>query len=381
MESPLNSIVRQGEGERYIRLENTVGQSWYFPYRNTQAYMSLYQPSSLKGTIIAFILPYIKRLKWMLRFVNASIVRLQFDVRFIKTVEKAFDRYGISVAVFSGSPGKHQKPTLLLLSDNCFVGYCKISDNTDVIELFKEEKRTLDYLSSVGVANIPSAVYCAPWSEGESSWILLQTTERERNVNVALPEDESVTCFVRHMSECTKVKLDYEDTEFACAMDNLRRLTPLLQEPIKEDFILKNIDSVETELKRQSCYYAAYHGDLTPWNSFVVKGHLFAFDFEYFKRTYPLYADYFHFFTQSLIYDNYANANQIMAEYQKLKNSVLSWVENPDFLYKCYILAIMEFYLNRDKGLLNKRIVDIFNIWFELLIKICNGSGIKPDCI
>lgn len=42
-------------------------------------------------------------------------------------------------------------------------------------------------------------------------------------------------------------------------------------------------------------YFCASHGDLTPWNSFIVQDKFFAFDLEYFKCSYTPFHDLFHF--------------------------------------------------------------------------------------
>lgn len=369
---PLNKILVQKSGTQYICLENTVGHRWYFPYTNTRAYMSLYQPSSLKGTIVALTLPYLKHLKFLLRYINASIVKLQFDDAFIKTIETAFGKKDITCAIFCGSPGKHQKPTILLLSGSQYIGYCKISDNQEIINLFKEERKSLDYLDNMGVKHIPSIVYCAPLENESETWIMLQTTERKRKIRIALPTDARVMQFIWQMTDCTKKKMVYVHSDFSIAMHNLKHLLPLLKNKSQELFISKNIEEVETKLKSGEHFYSACHGDLTPWNSFVVNNHLFAFDFEYFKKTYPLYADFFHFFTQTQIYNNCTNVEQIVSAFHKIKLTTLDDDLNPIFLYKCYILEIMEFYLNRDKGMLNDRIEQIFGIWIKILTYVNN---------
>ena len=377
MDTPLKYILHEGNGVRYVMLENTVGHRWYFPWKNMRAYMSLFQPSSLKGSIVALLLPLLKYFPKLLRFVKAQRVQLQFEEQFIGTLENALGKPEITCSVFCGSPGLHKKPTLLLLSEGKCGGYCKISDNADIVDLFKKEESTLRYLNNKGVRHIPHIVYCAPWQYDESLWLMIQTTERQRKVKVALSSDQKVIDFVQQMLQATKQKLRYEDTDYAQTLQNLERLVPLLCDKERERVVLENINIVKEKLQTGKHDYSAFHGDLTPWNSFVVNGHLYAFDFEYFKRSYPPLADYFHFFTQSQIYDNYARGEQITANYRRIKKERLTDVTDSDFLYRCYLLAIMEFYLNRDHGYLTERLKDIFGIWTYLLIHIKNGGVIQ----
>ncbi len=371
----INYIVKFGTGDKYIKLSNIVGQCWYFPYSHTRNYMSLFQPSSLKGAIVALILPYIKFCSWILPFVRAEIVRLKVDDDFISILEKSFNCQDIACSFFCGSPGKHQKPTLLVASKHRCVGYCKISDRAEVIDIFKKEKKTLDSLQVMGVRNIPNVNYCAQWDKNPSMWIFVQSTQRNDRVKVARIEDREVWDFVSEMYEKTKIETLLEETDFGKALNNLESLLPLLADGELIDVVRKNIVEVQKELAGERCAYTASHGDLTPWNSFIVDNHLYAFDFEYFKATYPPFVDYFHFFTQSLIYDYYATADKIWSKYQELKHSVFNKIDNCDFLYKCYLLTIIEFYLNRDNGILNSRLEESFKIWIELLIKIKNNGG------
>ena len=372
----LNKILTIGKGTPYICLENTVGQKWYFPFRRMRAYMSLFQPSSLRGNIVALVLPYLKFFTFLLHYINASAVRLQFDDVFVGIVENTFGKKDISFSIFCGSPGKHQKPTIMILSGKQYLGYCKITDNPEIIHLFREEQRSLDFLKSNGVEHIPSIIFCAPLLKSQNVWIQLQTTERKHKVELVAFSDIRVIEFVRQMMANTKVLIEYEDSDFSKAKDNLKHLLSLLNKGWIP-FIREKIEEVERRLKSKSHPYSAYHGDFTPWNSFAVEDHLFVFDFEYFKKTYPLYADFFHYFTQDQIYDKYADAKQIVDEYYQLKQTILCDVPNCDFLYMCYILGIMEFYLNRDRGFLNNRMESIFCIWNEILIRISNGKDLE----
>lgn len=366
LQAPLNSIVSWGGEEKYICLENTVGQRWFFPYKNINAHMSLFQPSSYKGHIVSFILPYIRNNKFLLSLINGYVINLSFNRVFIETVENTFKKKDITYSIFCGSPGKHKKPTILLMSNNHHIGYCKISDNKDVITLFKEEKKTLDYLKLKGVKNIPNIIHCKPLEYSDQTWMLLQTTEREKRVKIAQPTDNRVFEFLEQFVSCTKVKLKYEQTDFYAAIQNLKDSLQLLNDSQKEKEIRDAIKLVENKLKSNESYYSAYHGDLTPWNSFIVNNHLFAFDFEYFKKTYPTYLDFFHYFTQDQIYNKLSDAKKIILNYNKIKHK-LQHIQNADFLYTCYLLSTIEFYLNRDKGYANDRIKEIFNIWVQLL--------------
>lgn len=132
--------------------------------------------------------------------------------------------------------------------------------------------------------------------------------------------------------------------------------------------IEKGIEVIENNKIHFNQFYAS-HGDLTAWNSFIVDDHLFAFDLEYFKQSYPLLCDYFHFFTQDLLYNGYADTTQIWDKYMNVKERFME-VYHLDLYYLAYLLVIVDFYLNRDKGILNERLESCFTIWTELIEKL-----------
>ena len=49
--SAFNGLFSIGGKEKYIELNNTVGQRWYIPFHNPEQFISLFQPSSLKGKL------------------------------------------------------------------------------------------------------------------------------------------------------------------------------------------------------------------------------------------------------------------------------------------------------------------------------------------
>ena len=53
-QSVLDAICKKGQGEKYVELQNSVGQRWYIPLRNSSVHLSLFQPSSIQGKIVAY---------------------------------------------------------------------------------------------------------------------------------------------------------------------------------------------------------------------------------------------------------------------------------------------------------------------------------------
>lgn len=372
--SVLNHILSIGKGEKYLILCNTVGQQWLFPFENPKLGLSLFQPSSFIGKLVLKTLPFLKRLPWILKRMNISTQKIEFTNSFLDKIKEYFDVTSVQLSIFCGSPGKHMKPTILIVSQDNYLGYCKLSDNPDVIEIFKKEQLSLDYLAQKGVQNIPTIKCCLPMTDNSRIWLFVQTTQRNKHATIAKHDSKELYVFIEEMRRCSKIKIDFHESDYFKCLRRLKGLLSIIQDTPYYDIVDKSIRIVESYLNKTEVAYSAYHGDLTPWNSFIVDGHLYAFDFEYFQKTYPPYADFYHFFTQEYIYNKYACGEKIYSEFLRLKtNKYITW-ENSDLWYVCYLLCIMEFYLSRDKGFLNDRIVQCFNIWGALIYKLIGNA-------
>lgn len=367
--STFNEIFSFSSGEKYIELTNTVGQQWYIPYENSKLFLSLFQPSSFKGKIISKIFNIIKHLPFVLRLIHAQITYIKFTPQFEDFIYGIFKRKDCQIGIFCGSPGHYQKITLMIGQKNIVLGYCKLSDKDEIGELFKKESENLAYLHRTGIDNVPVSLYCNRLKYC-NIYAFVQNSKRTNKISIANSSCNELIDFVCDLLQRTALSIQFEDTDFAVCLKRLSKNLYLLKSPEIEKRFAQGIKTVYKNKKTFSVFSSS-HGDLTAWNSFIVDGHLFAFDLEYFKRSYPPLCDYFHFFTQDLVYNQNANAEQIYNQYQKTKH-LFSGFKSIDLLYLSYVLIVAEFYLYRDKGVLNDRLGQCFQIWSCLAHKLTN---------
>ena len=128
--SAFNGLFSIGGKEKYIELNNTVGQRWYIPFHNPEQFISLFQPSSLKGKLFAKAIQWIKYFPRMLCMSHAKIVTISFSKEFHDYIDDVFSIQHGELGIFCGSPGHHQKPTLLVCKGKRFLGYCKLTDGS-----------------------------------------------------------------------------------------------------------------------------------------------------------------------------------------------------------------------------------------------------------
>ena len=362
-------IFTIGSGEKYIELNNTVGQRWFIPFCDNDLFLSLFQPSSAKGKLFAKSVNWIKFYPMLLGIANARIVKMSFSKPFKDYAYKVFDMQYCQFGIFCGSPGFHQKITIMAANKDKVMGYCKITDKKDIFTLFDDEFNHLKYLQAQGVCHIPTPLFCGklPFA---NLYAFFQTTERNGKVKYANYLSTEVLDFIKDFNNRTKLDILFDNSDFAHSLIRLKKNMKFLNDNgLTKTFV----DGVYLIENNKECFelFCASHGDLTAWNSFIVDNHLFAFDLEYFKKSYPLLCDFFHFFTQDLLYNGYADSDKIYCEYLKVKK-ILPQIRHLDYLYLAYLLVIVDFYLNRDKGILNERLWRCFVIWSELIKRLMN---------
>ncbi len=365
-----------GKGEYFLEVNNSVGQKWYLPYKNIRKYRSMFRPSSFAGKLAYHALPFIKHARFILPYLKMRRVRLELKESITEKIADSLHGQNFTFAIFCGSPGRHQKLTLMIRTEGRIAGYCKISDNPDVVDIFRREKDALLYLGKMNVGMVPRVMMFCRTDEVSDTWMYMQSTGQEENAVYPTINNKEIFDYIADIQKKCISTDTYHDTEYFNDICRLKGLYPSHLDS-KACAILKLcIDEIETELEKGKGLFTFAHGDFTPWNCFLTSRGVFAFDFEYCRMQYPVLYDIFHFFTQSCIYDRNMNCETIYKEYRALKTKTLSRyieTEECDFYYRCYLLGIIGFYLSRDNGILNKRLEECFKIWIGLINNITNG--------
>lgn len=365
-QSVLDAICKKGQGEKYVELQNSVGQRWYIPLRNSSVHLSLFQPSSIQGKIVAYFFEIIKHFPFLLHIIHAKIVQLQFSKEFQEFVDDIFRVSHCNFGIFCGSPSYHQKPTLLISKGKRVLGYCKLTDNKCVMELFYEESKSLTYLHGKDIKNVPISLFCGKLPFNQHIGAFVQTTCRENKVKLATYTNKKLYDFVKEVNTKTKLSIPFSDSDFAKSLNKLIQHLSLLKDKGMQNTLRDGIKAVKANQDSFE-YFCASHGDLTPWNSFIVQDKFFAFDLEYFKCSYTPFHDLFHFFTQEMLYNKYANAEKMYLKYKGIRKLFFKDTDKADLFYLSYLLMIFEFYLNRDNGILNERIKECMGTWATLI--------------
>ena len=365
--STFNKIFSLSGEKKYVELNNTVCQRWFIPLENHKLFLSLFQPSSIKGKIVVKTFNIIKHFPRILNLAHAKIVSLTFSDQFCEAIDDIFQQNGCEYGIFCGSPRKHQKMTLMVVNNGKILGYCKLSDKDYIRKLFEKERNSLVYLHEKGICNVPFSLYCDKLKFC-NIYAFVQTTKRNGKITIANRFSPELFEFIQNFNAKTVLYIPFEDSDYAKSLERLVVNLKFLNDRELKECFKRGIDTIYY-YRYKFNEFCAYHGDLTAWNSFIVKRQLFVFDLEYFNKSYPRLCDYFHFFTQDLLYNKNADTEEIYKQYQIIKSKFLN-IENIDLLYLSYLLIVVDFYLNRDKAILNNRLYRCFHIWSELINKL-----------
>lgn len=360
----LSSILNEGRGDIFYSFANADGKRWLMPAKNMRTAMNLYQPSGIKGKGMKTLFPYLYWLGVVNKVVGAEKKRYELVPELEKLLCRLFGTDDIEFSIFCGTPCVHQKITMQISKGTRILGYVKFSDNDEIRNIFRQEQETLDYLGEKGITSVPQCLYCGEWRDRLA--LFVQTTTKTRHSSTDHQWGERETAFLKELHEKTKRHISFEETEYyrdLCLLcEDVYNLHGFETRPIVE-----GVSKVLNFYANKEVNFSFYHADFTPWNIYVEKGRLYAFDFEYAKRTYPPYLDYFHFFTQTAIFEEHLGADGIWKLFQHDKERLQRLFGNPDLAYTSYLLGVMAHYVKREKGVFTSDVQRNMKLWIELL--------------
>lgn len=361
IEGLLLRIFEVGNGSLFWSFANTDGKHWLMPVRNMRTGMNLYQPSGPKGKLVKWGLPWLYWVPGISYFLHAKQYSLIFRKEFLNLVRQIFDLENFEFAVFCGTPGVHQKITIQISSGQKIFGYLKITNNKNLLAIFMHEREILSTLHNRGIDNVPKCLYCETLADGLH--VFAQTTVKTKHSKVLHYWSSLHSQFLESLRVKTIQQIPFEKSDF------YRDLTGLMSNGfvMKEAILNDTIENVLSYYAGKEVLFCAFHADFTPWNMFMESRQLFVFDWEYARLTYPPQLDFFHFWLQTSIFEKHLSANRIIADYRRIRQQYAKDFANIDFSLKCYLLAVIALYAEREKGNLSRGTQQHIEFWSSLL--------------
>lgn len=359
----LDKLLDFSGGEKFYRFGNADGKFWIVPARNMRTAMNLYQPSGRKGKMVKRLLPCLHLFAPVRKVIKAETLHCRLNCELHNLLCKVFDVQKIEFAIFEGTPSVHQKITMQLSQGNRILGYCKLSTNNEIKVLFEKESDILTRLAECGVKNIPQALHCGTLKSGMH--IFVQSTAKSVSSRVIHEWSDLHEDFLSQLHDKTKQRITFEESDYYSTLLSLEKHMDWLPDNIGKETIANAIAAIKQEYCGREVEFSAYHGDFTPWNMFVENDQLFVFDFEYSAMSYPPGLDWYHFFTQTAIFEKNWGADDITAF---IENGNCKWIDK--LLYKIYLLDMASRFTIRENGKVNGEAAKPFKLWGKILESI-----------
>ena len=322
--------------------------------------LNLYQPSGRNGKLLKALFPWLHRLPIVRKAIKAETIYCTLQQELKELLQRMFNCKDLEFAIFEGTPSVHQKMTIQLSCGNKILGYCKASDNEEILQLFEKEAATLTLLAQKGVTNIPRALHSGTLSNGVH--IFVQSTAKTTKSQVVHTWGPQQEQFLTTLHEKTKQTLPFEKTDYCRALTALQEHIDWLPAPYREA-VKTAIARVMTEYHGKMVEFSACHADFTPWNMFVERSELFVYDFEYTALTYPPGIDRCHFELQTAIFEKRLS-----------REDILEYITGRDVAYKrllrLYLLDVISRFTIRERGNAGGDIARSLDTWCYLLKNI-----------
>ena len=356
----LDNILDFTGGKRFYRFGNADGKFWIVPARGMRTALNLYQPSGRKGKMVKRLLPCLHWIAPVRKVIKAQTVNCRLNSELHSLLCRVFNVKEIEFAIFEGTPSVHQKITMQLSQGNRILGYCKLSTNNDIKELFGKEYRTLDRLCKSGVTGVPKALHCGTLSNGMH--VFVQSTEKQASSKIihewgALQEE-----FLAQLHEKTKAVLLFEESNYYTTLSTLEQHLGWLPQEIDHQAVGNAINAIKEKYCGKKVVFCACHCDFTPWNMFANGNELFVFDFEYAAMSYPAGLDRYHFFTQTAVFEKHWGIDEISAY---MESDAGRWIDKE--LYAMYLLDVISRFTMRENGKVTGGAAAPFALWGKLL--------------
>lgn len=222
-------------------------------------------------------------------------VRQKLYINGIPSLERYFPRNEpLEFAYFTGTDSPHRKLAVQIMDRRGNLkGFAKVTRNPQVRTLLTHEAATLMRVQALGLqtAHVPKVLFSG---ECSNSTLLVTDTLKTPGTSSTTRFAEAHRIFLQELAQKTSDPQSVHVSEIAGYFRNrFDRLLPLLDKTWSQR-LNSSIHLLEAQADLR-LPVGLSHGDFTPWNTFMVKDRLYAFDWEYAEDARPLSNDLIHF--------------------------------------------------------------------------------------
>lgn len=340
------SVLNTKPGNDYYRFTNADGKMWIMPAKNLYVALNIYQPGGIKGKMLKTFFPLLHQIPIIRRCLGIQSFSCDLNPVVKDRICHVLGIANVEFCVFQGAPSATQKLVVQLSDGKRILGYCKLSDSPSIIQSFQAETNVLEYLKKSKINYVPESLYCGEVLLGVG--IFIQTTLKTSNSVMVHRWMELHNEFLKSLAKKTTLCLPFESTNYYQYLIYLEENLNIYPQTDR--------NSITNAIKLVNTYYSRFnrfsffHGDFTPWNSFIENGNLFVFDWECAEKCFPPYLDAAHFVLQIGILEKKLELDDL---WNYLHKSINQWKVDhyhPMMICMAYLLYIIAYYSKLYKG-------------------------------
>ena len=196
-------------------------------------------------------------------------------------------------AYFTGTDSPHRKVAVQVMDSKGHIkGFAKLGCSPEVVSLLQNETAMLEKVKALQLktVHIPQVLYSGPMGEG---YCLLTDTLKTPLTGSATEFGQAQRAFLRELAAVTAQSPSTAAT-VAAKLESRIEHRERQFDPGWRMRLQKAVDILaeQDQLPIPQCMS---HGDFTPWNTFMVSGCLYVFDWEYAEQTASPGNDIIHF--------------------------------------------------------------------------------------
>lgn len=326
---------------KYYMVKNANGKVWYFPVKNLKTGMMLFQASSKNGKLLKLLFPLIHRISLFRTILKIEKVECPIDACVQNYINNLFvKKEHVDFSIFMGTPCKNQKITIQISKDKHILGYCKLTTAKEVFGLFKKEINVLAMLKTKGIQQIPDCIDSVLLPNGYYTFVQ-STTKTLKSYSSSKLSVEHIS-FLKEVKCTTLQKVCYKNTDFYKIIHELAQHEGCFSQ--SENSLLRYLINKVDGYYGITVEFCFAHSDFTPWNTYIAKGKLYVFDFEYALSTCPPYMDAVHFVSQVGHIQKQMSGERLYSYILKNLSLIDNDVSDLKMLYLSYLLFIFSFY-------------------------------------
>ena len=350
-----------GGHRKAVSFVNADGKRWVVPVNGMRLALAIYQPGSFKGRMLKRLLPLLWRIGSFRRLLHADIISCELAPSIYQPCAEAFKTDVLDWSLFGGTPSADSKATIQCDKDGCILGYCKVTDKSDIaLRLFKHESSLLASLNSFEEmrGHIPQAFDCTETDDG--LYLFIQSTVKTLKSKEVHRWTSLHQQFQSTLHRLTATPMKAAETDIFLS---IRRLYDTYANVIPEElrgFVSDSARTVLAQMSNMEVSAVVTHRDFTPWNMIVSDGALFVFDWEFGIYHGLPGLDKCHFLVQTAFFEQHASPEAVI-RLLKTHDDIGA------MLLKVYLLDMISLYASRCGGRWTDSDYDLLSFRVRLL--------------